>query len=77
MFQLTGISLNIEANNSSMHRESETMIMFISFWLEDVETCYANSERKALAVVWCLADVRWMVISSPYLIYIYTNYEAL
>ena len=77
LFQLNGISPNTEANNSLKHRDAERMIMFISFRLEDTETRYSNSEREALAVVRCLAEVRWMVISSPYPIYIYTDHEAL
>ena len=53
------------------------MVMFISFKLEDAETWYSNLEWEALAVIRCLAEVRWMVISSPYPTLVYTNHEAL
>jgi transposase InsO family protein len=77
LFQLEGIAPHSEANGSQAHRESERMIMFISFKLEDAETRYSNSEREALAVIRCMAEVRWMVISSPYPILVYTDHEAL
>lgn len=51
--------------------------MFISFRLCDAETHYSNSEREALAVIRCLAEICWMVISSPYAIFVYTDHEAL
>lgn len=77
LFQLEGIPAHTEADTTLAHRESERMIMFISFKLEDAETRYSNSEREALAVVRCMAEVRWMVISSPYPIFVYTDHEAL
>ena len=77
LFQLEGISAHTEATNSLGHRDAERMIMFISFKLEDAETRYSNSEREALAVIRCLAKVRWMVISSLYPILVYTDHEAL
>ena len=77
LFQLEGIAPHTEASNSVVHRDSERMVMFISFKLEDAETRYSNSEREALAVIRCLAEVRWMVISSAYPILVYTDHEAL
>ena len=77
LFQLEGMPPPSEATNSLVHRDAERMIMFISFKLEDAETRYSNSEREALAVIRCLAEVRWMVISSSYPILVYTDHEAL
>ena len=77
LFQLDGISPNTEANNSQAHRDRERRIMFNSFRLGDAETRHSNSEREELAVIRCLAEVRWMVISSPYAIFVYTDHEAL
>ena len=77
LFQLEGINAHTEATNSLAHRDAERIIMFISFKLEDAETRYSNSEREALAVIRCLAEVRWMVISSPYPVLVYTDHEAL
>ena len=77
LFQLEGVAPHTEATNSVAHRDSERMIMFLSFKLEDAETRYSNSEREALAVIRCLALVRWMVISSLYPLLVYTDHEAL
>ena len=77
LFQLTWIPSGVEATNSPLHREAERVIMFISFKLPDAETRYSNSEREALAVVRCLAEVRWMVIASEYPVFVYTDHEAL
>jgi hypothetical protein len=51
--------------------------MFILFKLSDVKTRYTTIEREVLAVVYNLTEVRWLVIGSPYLTKIYTNYTAL
>lgn len=77
LFQLDGIAEHVEANNSTEHQERERMLMFLSFKLEDAETRYSNLEREALAVVRCLAEVKWMVIASPYSILVYNDHEAL
>ena len=77
LFQLNGINPGTEANNRQAHRNSEKIIMFISFRLGDVETSYSNSEREALAVFHCLVEVRCMVLSSPYAIFVYTDHEEL
>lgn len=49
----------------------------MSFRLNDAETRYTNPEREALAIVKGLAEVRWMVVASPFPIYVYTNHQAL
>ena len=77
LFQMDKIAAHTEASNSLAHREAEKMIMFISFRLEDAETRYSNSEREALAVIRCLAEVRWMIIASEYPTLVYTDHEAL
>lgn len=57
LFQLEGVAPHTEATNSVAHRDSERMIMFLSFKLEYAETWYSNSEWEALTVIRCLADV--------------------
>jgi len=51
--------------------------MFMSFKLSDVETRYTTTEREALAVVRCLAEVRWLVVGSPSPTKVYTDHTAL
>ena len=58
-------------------RPNERIIMFLSFRLNDAETRYVNSERECLAVVRCLAEVRWLVMGSPYPTMIYSDHQAL
>ena len=77
LFQLHGIPPGSEALSNTACRAAERIIMFISFRLSDAESRYSNSEREALAVIRCLAEIRWMVIASPYPIYVYTDHEAL
>jgi len=36
----------------------ERINMFMAFQLAEVESCYSNSEGEALAVIWCLLEVR-------------------
>ena len=75
LFQLHDILEGTEA--SSKHRDKERIIMFISFRLSDMKSQYGNTEREALAVVHCLAEVCWLVIESPYPVKLYTDYQAL
>ena len=77
LFQLEGIEVGTEAGCTAAHRTAERIIMFISFRLSDPETRYTNSEREALAIIRCLAEVRWMVMASPHMIFVYTDHEAL
>lgn len=58
-------------------RKSVRVNMFMSFKLQDAETRYHTTEREALAVVRALAEVRWLVLGSPYPVKIYTDHEAL
>jgi RNase H-like domain found in reverse transcriptase len=57
--------------------KKECIIMFISFRLADAETQYGTTDREALAVVRCLAEVRWLVMGSPFPIKLYTDHQAL
>jgi len=77
LFQLGEVVPGTEATNTEKHRMMERIIMFISFRLAEVESRYSNSEREALAVIRCLAEVRWMIIASPYPVFVYTDHEAL
>ena len=71
LFQLEGVSPETEAGSTAVHRSAERIILFMSFRLSDVETRYSNSEREALVVVRCLAEVRWMVMASDHAILVY------
>ncbi len=51
--------------------------MFLSFCFSDAETRYSTTEHEALAVVRCLAEVRWLVVGSKHLTFIDTDHEAL
>ena len=77
LFQLENIRAYTEATNSEAHRAAERLITFLSFRLEDPETHYSNSKREALAMVRCLAEVKWMVMTSLYPTLVYTDHEAL
>ena len=77
LFQLHGIEAHTEANNTNEHRNAERIIQFMSFRLEDAETRYTNPEREALAVVKSLAEVKWLVVASPYPVMVYTDHQVL
>ena len=77
LFQLHGIPPHTEATNSAEHQEAERIIQFMSFRLSDAERRYTNPEREALAVVKGLGEIRWMVVASPYPVYVYTDHQAL
>jgi hypothetical protein len=55
LFQLHDILEGTEV--SPKHYDRERIIMFISFRLSDMKSHYGNTEREALAVVRCLAEV--------------------
>ena len=77
LFQLHDIDAHTEATNSQEHREAERIIHFISFRLESAETRYTNPEREALAVMKGLAEVKWLIVASPYPTIVYTDHQAL
>ena len=75
LFQLVDAPPGTEATHS--YKEHICIIMFMSFRLEDAETRYDTTEREALAVVRCLAEVRWLVTGSEYPTKLYTDHSAL
>jgi RNase H-like domain found in reverse transcriptase/Integrase zinc binding domain len=75
LFQLHGEPAGTEAQ--PRYRSKERIIMFMSFRLSDPETRYGTTDREALAVVRALAEVRWLVIGSPYPVKLYTDHQAL
>jgi len=77
LFQLAEIEDGTEATNTEKHRTAERIIIFMSFQLAEVETQYFNSEREALAVIRCLAEVRWMIMASLFSVFVYTDHEPL
>lgn len=75
LFQLVDASSRTEATHS--YKENIRIIMFMSFRLEDAKTRYDTTEREALVVVRCLAEVRWLVTRSRYPTKLYTDHSAL
>jgi len=75
LFQLRGVPTGTKATPKFL--DNERIMIFISFRLTDAETRYVNSEREYLAVVRCLAEVRWMVIRNKLPVFIYSDYDAL
>lgn len=75
IFQLVNAPPGTEATHS--YKEHIRIIMFMSFCLEDAETRYDTTEREALAVIRCLAEVRWLVTGSEYPTKLYPDYSAL
>jgi len=57
LFQLNGIPPGTDAGSSAFHHTAQRILIFISFRLTEVETRYSNSEREALVVIDCLAEV--------------------
>ena len=62
---------------NARNRAGMRIILFISRRLEPAETRYSNTEREALAIVRCLAEVKWLVHGSPYPVKVYTDHLAL
>lgn len=58
-------------------KENIPIIILMSFRLENAKTRYDITEREALAVVRCLAKVRWLVTGSKYLTKVYKDFLAL
>ena len=75
LFQLQGVAAGTEATPKFL--PNERVIMFLSFRLTDAESRYVNSERECLAVVRCLAEVRWLVIGNKHPVLIYSDHDAL
>ena len=75
LFQLLDCPLGTIAN--AQNRTRMRIILFISRRLESAETRYSNTEREALAIVRCLAEVKWLVHGSPHPVKVYTDHSAL
>ena len=75
LFQLHNTPTGTEVG--PQHHANEQIIMFISFCLADAEIQYGTTDREALAIVWGLAEVQWLVIESPYLVKLYTDHQSL
>lgn len=75
LFQLVGHPTGTEGTDKL--KKDMRFIMFMSFKLADVESRYSTTEREALAIVRCLAEVRWLVIGSPYPVKVYTDHVSL
>ena len=63
--------------SNARNRPHMRIVLFISRRLEPAETRYSNTEREALAIVRCLAEVKWLVHGSPYPVKVYTDHSAL
>lgn len=75
LFQLPGEPPGTEAEDR--HKKSLKIIMFISFKLEEAETRYHTTEREALAVVRCMAEVKCFIMGHEYPTMLYTDHQAL
>ena len=75
LFQLVDCEPGTVANVAN--QPSMGVIMFISKKLADAETLNTTTELEALAVVRCLAEVRWLVLGAKYPTKVYTDHLAL
>ena len=75
LFQLAASPAGTEATDKL--KQDLRIIMFLSFKLNDAETRYSTTEREALAVVRCLAEVRWLVMGNRHPTKVYTDHIAL
>ena len=75
LFQLPGEPAGTEAVEK--HKSSFRIVMFLSFKLEEAETRYHTTEREALAVVRCMAEVKCFVMGHKFPTMIYTDHQAL
>ena len=75
LFQLPGEPAGTEA--VERHKSSLRIVMFLSFRLEEPETRYHTTEREALAVVRCMAEIKCFVMGHRYPTMIYTDHSAL
>jgi hypothetical protein len=75
LFQL--IKSAPDTNATPATRSEQQIVMFISKQLAKPETRYSATERKALAVLKCLEEVRWLIVGSPFPTKVYTDHQAL
>ena len=75
MFQMKKVKPGTEV--ATKFAENEWIVMFLSYCLTDAETRYGNSERKCLAVVRCLTEIKYLVANNFYEIFIYSDHRTL
>ena len=75
LFQLVDCEPGTVAN--AANRSSMRVVMFISKRLADAETRYTTTEQEVLAVVRCLAEVRWLVLGARFPTKVYIDHLAL
>ena len=75
LFQLKEVLIKTEAIFKLL--SNERIVMFLSFRLENAEIRYFNSKRECLAVIKCLAEVKWLIIENDHSVLIYSNHETL
>ena len=77
LFQLHEIEALTEARNPQEDREVERILLSSSFKLEDAERRFLNPKREALAEMKGLAEVKWLIVASPYPTIVYTDHQGL
>lgn len=75
LFQLKEVLIETEATLKLL--SNERIVMFLSFRLENAEIRYFNSKRECLAVIKCLAEIKWLIIENDHSVLIYSNHETL
>ena len=75
LFQLVECEPGTIANAANW--SNMRVMMVISKRLADAETRYATTEQEALAVVRCLAEVRWLALGAQFPTKVYTDHSAL
>jgi hypothetical protein len=75
LFQISEKSLDTVM--TSQLKNKFKIVMFMSFWLNDVETRYFNIERECLAIINALAKMWWLIVENNWKIICYTNHHVL
>ncbi len=75
LFPMKGVKPGIEA--STKLAENEQIVMFLSYYLTDVETQYGNSEHEYWVVIRCLTEIKKLVANNLYEILIYLDHRVL
>ena len=64
LFKIHGTPASTEVSPRNFN--NVRLVIFMSYKLIDTESRYSNSERECLAIVRCLAEVRWLVVGNAY-----------
>ena len=75
LFHLVDCEPGTVAN--AANRLSMRVVMFIAKRLSDAETWYTTTEQEVLAVVRCLAEVRWLVLGARFPTKVYIDHLPL